>query len=450
MTGVPNLALTRILRELSWGPRDLARAVNSALGKPGHISPTAPFKWRDQGCVPGGVLPQVIATVLGAAAERDLTCRDLWPDRTWPQDRAVLSTDGLTGPWEPETTLEALSVVAHDVNRRSILAASGAVLLTPLQHWFFEPARAQAAIRGRRVDAALVDGIDQIIDTKRRLDDTLGGGMLYDSVRGELRLVLTLLKNSTYTEDIERRLYAAAAELARLGGWACVDAGHDGAAQRYFNAALRAAHQSGDRALGANILGFMGVQATRTGDPRDAVTLLTSAHAGAAGTLTPTVRAALLGRLARAHGRLGNTHAVQAAADDAFALLAKGRPEDDPPWIYWATTADLAGMVGEAYAYLGDTERAEENLRHAIETMDPQAHPRDRVLLLIRLAELHLTGDVDRACAIATEALTAAEGLDSERVITDLASFRTHLAPHRGSTAAADFDARSAPLFQTN
>jgi hypothetical protein len=62
-------------------------------------------------------------------------------------------------------------------------------------------------------------------------------------------------------------------------------------------AGLRAAHSSGNRAVGANILGFMSEQA-RDRDPRDAVWLAESALVGAK-DLTPAVGSWIQARLAR-------------------------------------------------------------------------------------------------------------------------------------------------------
>jgi len=152
--------------------------------------------------------------------------------------------------------------------------------------------------------------------------------------------------------------------------------------------------------------------------------------------------------LARAHGRAGNRYAVDAASAEAFDQLGRARPEDDPPWIYWCDEADLSGMVGEAYAYLGDTERAERCLRRAVELMDPAAHPRDRVLLLTRLASVHLPGDIERACAAGAEAVDVAAGLDSPRVAGHIADLQARLAPFAGHLAVAELRERAAAMPQ--
>jgi hypothetical protein len=54
-------------------------------------------------------------------------------------------------------------------------------------------------------------------------------------------------------------------ELGQLTGWVAYDAGLHALAQRYWIAALRAAHTADDPALGAYIVSWMAQQATEQG-----------------------------------------------------------------------------------------------------------------------------------------------------------------------------------------
>ncbi len=111
--------------------------------------------------------------------------------------------------------------------------------------------------------------------------------------------MVAMLNNAAYTENVGKRLHAVAAELGRLAGWLAYDSEQPAIAQRYFLAALLAAHVSGDRAIGANVLGCMSIQAEQSSSPGDAVTLVESALR-AQRELTPTVAGSLYGRLAGA------------------------------------------------------------------------------------------------------------------------------------------------------
>lgn len=145
--------------------------------------------------------------------------------------------------------------------------------LTSAAHeWLVDPARVAASLRGKRVGHELVNDLERVVQTKRHMDDAIGGGTLLPSVREDLRLVVSMLRNAAYTEQVGRRLYGVSAEMGRLAGWLAYDSDQPALAQRFWLAALRAAHASGDRATGANVLGFMSVQAALSERPRDAST----------------------------------------------------------------------------------------------------------------------------------------------------------------------------------
>src|SRR5262249_42361454 len=149
--------------------------------------------------------------------------------------------------------------------------------------------------------------------------DTLGGGAMFRAVQEDLRLVTEMLDNASYTEDVGRRLYAVTAEFARLAGWLAYDSNEEAFAQRYFMGRLRAAHSSGDRAVGANILGFMSIQA-RYRDPRDAARMVESALSKAK-DLTPAMVASLQGRLTVSAACAGDKITADRALGRMFELM---------------------------------------------------------------------------------------------------------------------------------
>ncbi len=175
------------------------------------------------------------------------------------------------------------------MERRHFMAMTGLTLTAVAHQWLLDPARVAASVLGKRVDHAVVADLERVADARRRLDDALGGGSLLPATREDLRLVVALLKNSSYTQEVGQRLHAVAAEFARIAGWLAFDTNRPALAQRYFLAGLRSAHVSGDRALGASILGCMSVQAAFSENPRDAVVLTEFALHGAR-ELTPRGR----------------------------------------------------------------------------------------------------------------------------------------------------------------
>lgn len=65
---------------------------------------------------------------------------------------------------------------------------------------------------------------------ERRHFGALGGGTLLPAVREDLRLVVAMLDNAAYTEEVGKRLHAVAAELGRLA----YDSEQPALAQHYF------------------------------------------------------------------------------------------------------------------------------------------------------------------------------------------------------------------------
>ncbi|HET9254002.1 MAG TPA: hypothetical protein VFO16_02225 [Pseudonocardiaceae bacterium] len=358
---------------------------------------------------------------------------------------------GLDQPWTPGGAVAALaSVVDADcMERRHFVALTGLTLTAVAHQWLFDPARVAASVLGKRVDHALVDDLERIVEARRRMDDAIGGATLFPAVREDLRLVVAMLDNAAYTEEVGKRLHAMAAEFGRLAGWLAYDSEQPALVQRYFLAAVRAAHVSGDRAIGANILGFMGVQAAQSSSPGDAVVLIESALRTER-ELTPAVVGSLYGRLAVGAAHAGDAGTSQRAQDRAFEFLGRSVSENEPSWIYWFTEADAQGVAGESLLALGRPAEAETHLRRAVGLLPPD-FSRDRALWLCQSATARLgMGLVDHACATATEAAVIIHRLNSPHGQRALIDFRAAAAPYASSSAVREFDAKHRDLLRTS
>ncbi|MGH3565020.1 MAG: hypothetical protein ACRDRH_03090 [Pseudonocardia sp.] len=451
-----NAALERLLARAKWSPENLGArcnelAVTLGLGACGH--PRNARRWvyapagRTVPAVPRAPWPALVCHLLYQRLGEPVTLEAFGWAGAGPL-RYVPADDGLDQPWNHDGAVAALAAVvdADAMERRHFLAMTGLTLTSVAHQWLFDPARVAASLVGKRVDHALVDDLERVAEARRRMDDAMGGGTLLPAVREDLRLVVVMLGNAAYTEEVGKRLHAVAAELGRLAGWLAYDSDQPAIAQRYFLAALRAAHVSGDRAIGANILGFMSVQAAQSSNPRDAVILAESALA-AEKELTPAVAASLHGRLALGAAYSGDATTSQRAQNRSFELLARSIPENEPPWIYWFTQADAHGLAGWSLLALGRPTEAEPYLRSAVAMIDP-AFARDRSGMLLDLAGARLgAGAVERACATASEAAAVIRRLDSPRERSLLIDFRRAAAPYARSIAVREFDAKHGDLL---
>ncbi|MGH3935069.1 MAG: hypothetical protein ACRDS1_08860 [Pseudonocardiaceae bacterium] len=451
-----NVVLERFLARVGWTPENLGDHFNqlaATLALKVHVNRRHPRRWvyaekgRAAPRVPRDPVPSLVCLLLRQRLGEPVTPEVLgWP--TTRGVRYVPADDGLRHTWDAVGVIAALGEVvdADSMQRRHFIAMTGLTLTAVAHQWLLDPARVAASVLGKRVDHAVVDDLARVAQARRRLDDVLGGGSLLPATREDLRLVVALLRNSTYTEEVGRRLHAVAAEFGRLAGWLAFETNQHALAQRYFMAALRAAHISGDRGVGANILGFMSIQAAFSDHPKDAVVLAESALSGARG-LTPAVEAATCARLARGAAYVGDIKAWERAQDRAFDLLTRLVPADEPSWIYWFTERHAHGIAGQALLALGRPAQAEPHLRDAIASLD-LSFTRERTEWLCWLATARVgAGSVEQACATAGEAAVAIRRLDSPRVQGLLTDFRRAAEPYASSAAVREFDTKYRDLM---
>jgi tetratricopeptide (TPR) repeat protein len=398
-------------------------------------------RWENGAAIPDPTAQLAIADLHGIPAEAVHTLP--WPH--WLllalDNRSVIDL-----PWTQEGMLHALADTARGgpMDRRAFLIATGATLTGAADHFLDSLGHpAPAAERGRlTVTPAMVDRLEQRLDHLRHLDDTLGGGSLRTLAAEELKLATSLLDDARYTSTVGTRLHSAVAENARLCGWLSFDSGHHAAAQRYYLTALRASAAADDHATGANTLAFMAIQTYSTGNPTDAVDLVTTAQ-NALGRRrgTPRVKAMLHARIARAYAKTGQHTECAHALNDAFDAHAQGPHDDDPAWSYWLSTGELENLAGSCALDLGHPARALHHFDSALAAAyDQDGHHRDHALFLTRTAEAHLAqGDIEHACASASQAVTLLGGVASARSSSTLGTFRDKLTPYRDALPARDF-----------
>ena len=181
------------------------------------------------------------------------------------------------------------------LDRRGFLTLAVGATAAMSQDWLQATARMQevtpvvgAALRGGQLDETVIVALEERLPALRRMDAALGGHSIRQVADAEMRLVADLLNHSACPEWLEQRMFAVAAELGRIAGWASFDSGFEAAAERYWVAALRAAHLAGDPALGANILKSMSLQAMDAGRPADALAIAAAAHEGVSRAPSPS------------------------------------------------------------------------------------------------------------------------------------------------------------------
>jgi DNA-binding XRE family transcriptional regulator len=356
----------------------------------------------------------------------------------------------LSAPWNHRGTVEAAAVLSGGdgrVKRRGFLSLTGVALTAPAHQWLVhEPEPLVVALAGRRVPAGVADRLPAMITELRAMDDVAGGGDVLSLARYHFGWVASLLDHASYSDTTGRKLHSALAELGQLMGWVCYDTGRHGLAQRYYITALRAAHSADDRPLGAHILGAMAYQAACQGRPTEAVTLIETAVAGTRGQQTPRLLAALYIRQAYAFAAMKDASACTATISQARTQVERSANDDDPPYLYWVSPAEITAGAGYGLLQLGQADQAAALIGQGIAMFGEPFH-RDRQIYLTDLAEaLARPGkqrDLDAAAGKGIEAIQLAVNLSSTRSVDRIRDLSRQLKPYAKVPAVRDFLAQA-------
>lgn len=447
-------AFGRLLSDSGLTPEEFARQLTEYAGSHGRrnrLHPKTPYKWR-RGERPGRPWPTLTALLLSDLLGRTVTVADLG----WPEDNssAAPASTGLILPWTVAGALQAIQAVNEGgTMRRAFMTLLGSAMTVSGNEWLVAgPAEPPATTHGFRLTIEVVDHLDAITADLRRMDDHLGGGQTLGLVRNHLSTVTTLLTQRRYTDTVGRRLHSSAAEILRLAGWLAFDAGHHPHAQRYWVAALHEAHAAGDRALGANILGFMSCQAKDLGQVRQAVTLAETACAGYPAA-SPKVTAILHLRAAEAHANEQSITDTRRAIDVAFNALGNiTTGGGDPDWTYWLDEAQAHAMVGYSYLKLADWSAARSHLKAARRIQDGDC-TREGALRNALLAQTYARQDgpdIDKAVAMGDQAVAALSGqVRSARCVKHVRALADDLRRYRSHPNVARFHNDTRELIHT-
>ncbi|ADP80581.1 hypothetical protein [Pseudofrankia inefficax] len=436
--------LTFVRAQRGWSYQKLARVVAKRARDLGEANMAAErqkvWRWEHRGVVPDRVTQLALATELGVPTDR----LDSHPWPTWLPTGDNVRTNY---PWTQAGSLTALTDVVEDAvaDRRGFLTISSSGIAALAEQWLgLEPAHLAGALDGGLVDEQIVTRIAHSLPGLRVMDNRLGGASVRRLVDAELGVVAELLSAGRYTEQISRELHLVAAELARFAGWVSFDAGYQTAAQRYWLAALHAAHVAGDRLLGANVLKNLSLQCLDVSRPVEAIALAEAAvHTadGAGGRVSAMMHL----RKARAHAALGDQVACLheiGVAETAFDQTTAPEPD----WAGYFDDAEFQAQVGCCYIDLGHLLSADGWLSQA-QAAQSTEKPRDRTTYLLRRAGVQIDlGDVDAGCALATQAVPLLAATRSRRNARRAEDVRVRLRRHASVPAVRDLEQRLAEI----
>ena len=442
-------SLAEALDLAGWGPRDLARAVNSWLTRRGRaaerIDITAAYPWVRSNYCPHGSIPEIVATVLSDHLGTFVSAEQLWPGHS----RARRSTAQAVELGDGQCLDGLVRSLEQLVSGSRPLPTHGPDLVVAVLDGIqttIESIPAQA--KPDRIRLPQTELIASHVSALRHLDDRQGGGALsLRYVTHELAGVLDLVRSASYEPEVGRDLLTIVADLAQLAGWMQFDAGETAVAQRYLLLAIRVARAAGDDGRMVNNVGMLAYVASYTDYGTDALRIIDAANS--VPTSSDLLQARTAGRAATAHASVGDLGAFRAAADRSQNLLASAAHDDLAPYLYYLNPNQLSAEAG--YGMLTIAMRTElyrqPLLKQAIELLTPlssigddPAYQRSALLHGCQLARAYmLRRDLEGTVETARVALGRLSEVQSGRCVASLRELRRSLAQRQRAAVVADF-----------
>ncbi|MFF5252245.1 MFS transporter [Streptomyces leeuwenhoekii] len=463
----PNEKLGAVLALAGISNAGLARRVNDLGAQRGltlRYDKTSVARWVSKGMVPQGAAPHLIAAAIGQKLGRPVPLHEIGLADADPAPEVGLAFPRDVGQAvKSATELYRLDLAGRRAGSGGIwqsLAGSFAVsaYATPASRWLITPADSSVAREASpgegsaaplKVGHSDVQKLREAAEDARRWDSKYGGGDWRSSMVPEcLRVEAAPLLLGSYSDEVGRALFGAAAELTRLAGWMAFDTGQQEAAQRYYIQALRLARAAADVPLGGYVLASMSLQATYRGFGDEGVDLAQAALERNRGLATARTMSFFRLVEARAHARAGDAQAAGAALRAAESWLERARPGDhDPTWLGFYSYDRFAADAAECYRDLKAPRQVRRFTEQAL-SRPTEEYVRSHGLRLVvsAVAELE-SGNLDAACEQGVRAVEVAGRISSARTTEYVKDLLHRLEPYGDEPRVVELRERARPLL---
>jgi tetratricopeptide (TPR) repeat protein len=286
---------------------------------------------------------------------------------------------------------------------------------------------------------ALLTRMDRFVHAVVEEYEASGPSALAPRVLHQRRAVETLLRGHQHPRH-RRELLRTAARLSGLLGYMSVNLGRFPTAAAYCDEAFQLGSHAEDHEVQAWTRGADSLRAYYTGDYKLSVELAREGQRYAANG-PQSIRLAINGE-ARALARLGDTRGTDEAVARAYRASERcTTPDGVSSCISFGpySLARTASNAATAYVNLGNKRRVQEHVDQALPAFEASTSKWSQSLVRLDLANVLLLDkhpDVERAAALAQEALTISAGKPITSVLHRTREFLRHAAPYRQLTLA--------------
>jgi hypothetical protein len=290
--------------------------------------------------------------------------------------------------------------------------------------------------RPLHVSEATVHNLESVTAAYRRMYHTVAAHDLIDDVAQHAQTTAGFWRR-TADPELRRSLAAAASEITMLAGrMSFFDLGRPSQAEPYYQDALEAAQDAGDRPMQAVVLGNKSFLPRSRGDFASALQLLDQAKRLVPDD--PVVRSWAMALEAMTQAWAQEPTQSLAALEAAETVLDDATPGAAPAWFDYYDRSRLAGFKGQVHIRLAQPETAHSVLEEAMGALDPDAAKQRACYLADRATVCVDEGEVDQACQLGIQALQLLGEVEYETGVQRVRDLRVKLRPWRNHPAVAD------------
>jgi tetratricopeptide (TPR) repeat protein len=290
--------------------------------------------------------------------------------------------------------------------------------------------------RPLHVSEATVHNLESVTAAYRRMYHTVAAHDLIDDVAQHAQTTAGFWRR-TADPELRRSLAAAASEITMLAGrMSFFDLGRPSQAEPYYQDALEAAQDAGDRPMQAVVLGNKSFLPRSRGDFASALQLLDQAKRLVPDD--PVVRSWAMALEAMTQAWAQEPTQSLATLEAAETVLDAGTPEAAPAWFDYYDRPRLAGFKGQVHIRLAQPETAHTVLEEAMGALDPDAAKQRACYLADQATVCVDEGEVDQACQLGIQALQLLGEVEYETGVQRIRDLRVKLRPWRDHPAVAD------------